>query len=125
MIDYVRGKGDTRGGGPVKQADVAAAFEVDRVLIGAGVKNTADEDAPGVYTDIWSSACIILHAAPTPGLMVPSHGYTFQWTVPGAPAPMTVDRYDIRDRRVTVLEVSHYQDERVTGTDLGYLIVDA
>lgn len=124
VVSFVRGAGDNRGGGPVTQEQVAAAFGTRAVLIGAGVKNSASENAPASFIDIWSTSCILLHVAAAPGRMVPSHGYTFQWRVPGAPAPMVVDRYSIRDRRVEVLETCHYQDEKVTGTDLGYMIVN-
>lgn len=127
VIDFVRGKGDTRGGGPVAVNDVAAAFFPNgggRVLLGRGIKNTADEDAPAVYTDIWSTACVILHVAQNPGLMVPTHGYTFQWTPPGLPGPMAVDRYSERRTKAEVVEVSHYQDEKVVAPGLGYLITN-
>ena len=123
IIDFVRGKGDNTGGGPVTQQQVAAAFEVEKVLVGKGVKNTADEGAPAAYTDIWSTACIILHVAQNPGLMIPTHGYTFQWTPPGLPGPMAVDRYSERRQRTETVEVSHYQDERVIAANLGYLIL--
>lgn len=124
IIDFVRGKGDNTGGGPVVEQDVARAFGFDTVLVGRGIKNTADEDAPATYTDIWSTACIILYVAPSPGLMVPTHGYTFQWTPAGLPGPMAVDRYQDRRPRTESVEVSHFQDERVVASNLGYLITN-
>lgn len=124
IIDFVRGKGDNRGGGPVKEADIAAAFGLDKVLVGKGVINTAEEDAPGVYTEIWSTACILLHVAPNPGKMVPGYGYTFQWTPPSLPAPFGVSRRNDDDIKAEIVEVMHYQDELVVATDLGYLMVN-
>ena len=123
IIDFVRGQGDNTGGGPVTMQQVAAAFEVSQVLVGKGVKNTADEGAPAAYTDIWSTACVILHVAANPGLMIPTHGYTFQWTPEGLPGPLAVDRYSERKTKSETVEVSHYQDERIIAANLGYLIV--
>ena len=123
IIEFVRGKGDSTGGGPVTEAAAAAAFSWDRVLIGKGLKNTTAEGRAGVYTDIWSTACILLYVAPSPGLMEPSHGYTFRWTPPGLPGPLAVERYANERPKTESVEVHMFQDEKVTGTDLGFLIV--
>lgn len=126
IIDFIRGKGDSRGGGTVSADQVASAFfpTGGRVLLGRGVKNTANEDAPLSMTDIWSSACILLHVAPNPGRMVASHGYTFQWRPGGLAAPFAVQRYENRREATESIEVLHFQDERVTASELGYLIVN-
>jgi len=127
MIDFARGKGNTTGGG-VTAAELATAFGAGvpnfRVLIGKGVKNTAGEGATGAYTEIWSTACVLLHVSPTPGRMVPSHGYTFQWRPAGFPAPFTVTRRNDENTKTEVVEILHYQAESVVSTDLGYLIVN-
>ncbi len=128
IIDYVRGKGDNVGGGGVSEQQLAGAFGFNRVLIGRGVKNTADEGvsaANATYSDIWSTSIILLHVAASPGRMVPSYGYTFQWTPPGMPGPFAVERYDLRPEKVEAVEVHHWQDEKVTATELGYLITNA
>lgn len=125
-IDFVRGKGDNTGGGTVTLPQVAAAFFPNgngKVLLGSGIKNTAGEGATASYTDIWSTACILLHVAPTPGRMVPSHGYTFQWRPSGLAAPFAVQRYENRREATESVEVLHFQDEKVTASNLGYLIV--
>lgn len=127
VIDFVRGKG-TQTGGPVTTADLAAAFGAGvpgfKVLVGGGVKNTAAEGAAGTYTDIWSTAAILLHVAPAPGRMTPSHGYTFQWRPANFPAPFTVIRRPNEEHKTEVVEILHYQAEQVVASDLGYLIVN-
>ena len=95
------------------------------MLIGKGLKNTGAE-APGLagtYTDIWSTSTVMLYVAPNPGLMEPSHGYTFRWTPAGLPGPLAVERYSNQRQKTESVEVHMFQDEKVTGTDLGYLIV--
>lgn len=123
IIEFIRGKGDSTGGGPVAEAQVATAFGWDRVLIGKGLKNTAGEGLAGSFSDIWSTACVLLYVNPSPGLMEPSHGYTFRWTPAGLPGALAVERYTNQREKTESVEVHMFQDEKVTGTDLGYLIV--
>jgi hypothetical protein len=123
IIEFIRGKGDSTGGGPVSEAQVQAAFSIGRIIVGKGLKNTAAEGVNGVYTDIWSTACVLLYVAPAPGLMEPSHGYTFRWTPAGLPGALAVERYTNQRQKTESVEVHMFQDEKVTGTDLGYLIV--
>lgn len=123
VIDFVRGKGDSTGQGFVQMDALGRAFGVDRVLIGKTIKNTAAENATGVFTDVWSTTFLLAYVAPTPGKMIPTYGYTFQWTPAGMPGAFAVERYMIQEKHVEALEVSHYQDEIVIGTDLGALIL--
>lgn len=123
VIEFIRGKGDNTGGGQVTEAQMANALGGGRVLVGKGLKNTAGEGLPATFTDIWSTACIALYVSPQPGLMEPSFGYTFRWTPPGLPGPLSVERYPNIRRKSESIEVHMFQDEKVTGTDLGYLIV--
>lgn len=123
VIEFIRGKGDDTGGGPVTEGQLAAALGGGRILIGRGLKNTAGEGLPGVFTDIWSTACIALYVAPNPGIMQPSHGYTFRWTPPGLPGALAVERYQNMRPKTESVEVHMFQDEKCTGADLGYLIV--
>ena len=76
-----------------------------------------------MLADIWSTACVLLYVAPNPGLMTPSHGYTFRWTPEGLPGPMAIERYPNVRAKTESVESHLFQDEKVTGTDLGYLIV--
>ena len=65
----------------------------------------------------------MLYVAPAPALMAPSHGYTFRWTPAGLPGPLAVERYTNQREHTESVEVHQFQDENVTGTDLGFLIV--
>jgi len=123
VIEFIRGKGDSTGGGQVTEQQMAAALGGGQVLVGKGLKNTAGEGTPATFTDIWSTACIALYVAPQPGLMEPSFGYTFRWTPPGLPGPLAVERYPNVREKTESIEVHMFQDEKVTGADLGYLIV--
>jgi hypothetical protein len=123
VIDFIRGKGDNIGGGGVTEQQVANAWNLSKVLVGAAIQNTAVEGAPGTYSDVWSNHIALLYVAPSPGIMVPTYGYTFQWKPAGFPAPFSVRRYDEVPEMQEVQEVHHFQDEKVVSTPLGYLII--
>ena len=125
IVEFIRGRGDSTGGGPVTEAQVAQAFGWDRVLIGKGQKVTTGEGLTPSYTDVWTTAAILLYVAPQPGMMEPSFMYTFRWSPAGFPAPLVVERYTNTRHKTESVEVHMFQDEKVTGTDLGYLIVGA
>lgn len=123
VIDFVRGKGDSSGMGFVQAEALGRAFGVDKVLVGRGIKNTAAEGATGVYTDIWSTSFLMAHVATNPGRMIPTYGYTFQWTPAGMPGAFAAERYNIQEKHIEVIEIAHYQDERIIGEDLSALIL--
>jgi hypothetical protein len=58
---------------------LAAAFDVERVLVSKAVYNTAAQGATGAYSFVNGKNALLCHTAPEPGLMIPSAGYTFAW----------------------------------------------
>lgn len=58
---------------------MAAAFDVDRVLVAKATYNTAAEGLTGSYSFAVGKTALLCHSAPEPGLMVPSAGYIFGW----------------------------------------------
>lgn len=63
---------------------LAAAFDVERVIVSKAVYNSAAESTnvtgnAGTYSFVASKDAILCHAAPAPGLMIPTAGYTFAW----------------------------------------------
>ena len=123
VIDFIRGKGDNVGGGGVQLAQVANAWELDEALVGNAIQNTAAEGAAGTFSDVWSNHIAIMHVAASPGRMVPTFGYSFQWKPAGFPAPFTVRRYDEENKMLEVQEVHQFQDEKIVSTVCGFLII--
>lgn len=123
LIDFIRGKGDNVGGGGVTEAQVAAQWGLNEVLVGNGIQNTAQEGAAAVMSDIWSTHIVLMHVAARPNRMTPSFGYTFQWRPAGFPAPFTVRRYDEEPEMIEVQEVMHFQDEKIVAPELAFIIV--
>ena len=124
VIKYIRGAGDNVGGGSVTQQQVANAFQLDKVLVGRGVKNSGGEGLAASFTDVWSTACVLLYVAQNPGLMEPSHGYTFWWQPEGFPGRFATERRRDDDKKVEIVETHTFQAEQVTASEFGYLIVN-
>lgn len=87
IIDRLK-YGQTAPGPVIVTANVLAQlFNVDRVLVMSGIQTTSQENT---YTDsddghdtfdfIGGKNALLCYAAPSPGLLVPSAGYTFNWT---------------------------------------------
>ena len=103
------------GGGSLPMADaVARFFGVDRVLVGAATRNTADEAQAQTLSDIWGDNVLIYYAPPAPSVEFPSWMYSFRWSAPGLPN-MNVERhpYDTH-HKVYEVEVGYHQDEKIT-----------
>ena len=95
-----------------------AALGIDKLIVGNAIQNTAAEGAfTGAY--IWGKSILGLYVPPSPGLLVPSPGYTFRWAnvAPGFPTAITTIRQDDRDRDLHRGKTAFV--EKITGTDLG------
>lgn len=58
---------------------MAQLFDVDRVLIMGAIENTADDGQTNSHSFIGGKKALLVYAAPNPGVMTPSAGYTFSW----------------------------------------------
>ena len=66
---------------------LAASFDVDRVIVSKAVYQAGQEIATDVHGNavsgmafIASKDALLFHAAPEPGIMIPTAGYTFAWS---------------------------------------------
>jgi hypothetical protein len=92
---------------------LAAIFEVDEVLVMDAIQNTAAKGATNVHAFIGGNAALLTYAAPSPGLMTPSGGYTFSWTgLLGASASgMRVKRFRIEALESDRVEIENSYDQ--------------
>lgn len=82
IIDRIKYSGGIGNENPA-QASVrllAQLFEVERVMVAKGIKNTANEGAAAAHSFIAGKHALLCYSAPEPGLMTPTAGYTFSWT---------------------------------------------
>ena len=103
---------------------LAAAFDVERVLVSKAVYNSAGENLTASMSFAMGKHALLCYSAPTPGLMIPTAGYTFAWQgftglnalgVRMAQIPMPwLGLGTIRN------EADMAFDMQVVGSDLGY-----
>ena len=59
---------------------LAGLFDVDRVLVPRATRNTAAEGLTASFDYLYGKNAFLCHVASSPGLQVPTAGYTFSWT---------------------------------------------
>lgn len=121
-------RGQTPGGPAMtNRQQLAALFELDEVLVMDGIKNTANKGATAVHAFIGGSdGALLVYAAPRPGLMVPSGGYTFSWTgYLGASQNGTrVKRFRMEPQGADRVQIEQAFDHKLISADLGYYFSD-
>jgi hypothetical protein len=102
ILDRVKYVGKT-----VTPEILAGLFDVDEVLVMWGTQNTANEALDASYSFIGGKNALLVYAAPNPGIMVPTGGYTFAWTgLFGTGAD---------GMRITTLRMEHLKSDRIEG----------
>lgn len=104
---------------------VASLFNVDRVFVVNAVEASGDENSTGVSTNyIATNKALMCYVPATPGLRVPSAGYTFAWSglLGAGDLGLRTLRHDMawKDAMPRV-QVDAAYDFKVTSTDLGHL----
>lgn len=117
--------GTNNGGGAVTRQNAQEAFEIDRLLVAGAFYNTANEAQSESLTSNPLHDAVLLYYAPTaPSRETPSFMYSFRWTNPLLGQPFSVIRHPFDSKtRIEELEASYYQDERITGSAYGALLL--
>ena len=102
---------------------VAAALEIDNLIVGTASENTAAEGASFSGSDLWTDNALFLVTTETPGLMVPNGAYTFVWNERGN-VPWAVETYREEQTRGDVTRVFTHFDQKVTSAQHGYIYLD-
>jgi hypothetical protein len=117
--------GTNNGGGLVTRQQAAAALELDEILVAGAFYNTANEaQAANLTGNALKDSVLVYYAPSAPSRETPSFMYSFRWTAPELGTPLAVIRhpYDTR-RKVDGLEMQYYQDEKITGSEYGALLL--
>lgn len=109
------------GSGFPTEAVLAQAFNIGRIMTLNAIENLAPKGAPKVTQYMKSNSVLLLYAAPNPGLMTPSAGYTFAWTgLLGAGALGTrMKNFRMENIDSDRIEGEMAFDMRIVGKDLG------
>lgn len=115
--------------GLLNTAQLASVFEVPNIRIASGVKETSNEGS-GVSSmaPIWGNNVLICYVDPSPSpdsMQVQTFGAALRWNNPEyLGVPMAARRYMDPDpgKKLEIVEVGYYQDEKVIAQQLSYLI---
>ena len=115
-------RGQTTGPAIVQRDALAALFELEEILVMDAIQNTAAENLPASFSFVGGDNALLVHRAASPGLLVPSAGYTFNWTgFLGSTTNgmrMRRKRDDMAD--TDIFEMDMHYDQKVVSADLGY-----
>lgn len=116
-------RGQTRGAAIANREAIAALFELDEVLVMDAIETTSVEGAAtAARAFIGGPHALLAYAAPSPGLMTPSAGYTFSWTglLGNTPDGMRIKRFRMEHLESDRVEIDSTYDQKLVSADLGY-----
>ncbi|MFO0271380.1 MAG: major capsid protein [Gemmatimonadota bacterium] len=122
VIDRVK-YGQTQGGpATANRETLARLFEVDEVVVMNAIENTANEGAANRHAFIGGRRALLCYAPPSPGLMVPSAGYTFSWTgfLGAGAAGNRIKQFRMEHLSADRIEIEMAFDQRLISADLGF-----
>jgi phage host-nuclease inhibitor protein Gam len=122
MIDRVKGAQVATAGNI--EAVIAPVFQVGRYFVGKTPKQNAAEGLPtsaSSMTFIWGKNASLFVAADRPARNTPSGVYAFRWRPQGF-TDFLVETKDDDDIKARLKRVNYFQDERITATQLTYLL---
>jgi hypothetical protein len=129
LIDHPDIQGRISGGATTSQPSIAnlnllaQIFELDEIVVGQAIVNSADEGQTDDHDFIVGKDALLVYRPPAPSVMVAAAGYRFSWTgyLPGMNEfgfVIDTKRRDEEDCDV-IRYRSHYVHKAVSA-DLGY-----
>ena len=101
---------------------VAAVLDIDEVIVGDSVENTAAEGQTFAGADIWTDNALFL-VRNQPALGVANGAYTFIWDEIGN-VPWAMQKYRDDTARADVLRILTHVDIKIVSTVHGYMYLD-
>lgn len=100
---------------------LAQVLELDEVMVGEAVQNTAIEGAADAMSFVYGKHALLCYAAPAPSLLQPSAGYTFSWTgyLGAGSAGNRVKRFRMEPLASDRIEGEMAYDMKLVASDLG------
>jgi len=95
---------------------LAQIFEVDKVLVGEAVYNSAPEGQTASMSYVWPKHALLAYVAQSPARDMPSAGYTFRWK----DKDVVVQTWREDANHQDVYEAESYLDFKITSTVCGY-----
>lgn len=107
--------------------DLKDIFGFEKIFIGEATKNTAKQGQTASYSPIWSKDVWVGYITDIPGIEEASATYTFSWDYTGSNAGEPIGIRGTRQWREEkihsdIIEAYQSFDQKITGSDLGYVI---
>lgn len=120
-------RGQTNGTALVVRQNLAALFELEEVLVMDAVVNSAVQGAADSIDFIGGKSALLTYSPASPGLYIPSAGYTFSWTglLGSGALGMRMKRIRDEDRESDKLEIQMAFDQKLVSADLGSFFITA
>lgn len=100
--------------GVMTPAMVAQWLDVDEIIVGGSVYNSADEGASVTMADIWGKHALLMYVPANPSISEPSAAYMFRYN------GVRTKRYREEAEEQDVVECATSVDVQRTATDCGY-----
>lgn len=125
MNPAVTGRTQFTRAGAFDASDLAALFDVDRVLVARAVANTAAEGQPPSLAPVWGNDAVLMHLPARAGLKTIAPVVRFVWTMAaGGLDGTSVQSWREERRKATMIRVQKYYDQKLTAPGAAYLIRD-
>jgi len=100
---------------------LASLLELDEVLVGGAIENTAEEGDTDALSFIFGKNALVVYANPRPSLLMPSGGYTFSWTgyLGAAPTGQRILRFRMQHLRSDRIEGEMAYDQKLVAAECG------
>tara|TARA_R110000737_G_scaffold47134_4_gene67058 strand:+ start:17586 stop:18575 length:990 start_codon:yes stop_codon:yes gene_type:complete len=120
-------RGQTSGPAIVMRDALAALFEMDEILVMDAIENTAKEGLTNVHAFIGGKNALLIYTPASPGLMIPSAGYTFTWNglMGGGALATRIKRMRMEHLESDRIEIQMAFDQKLVAADLGAMFLDA
>ena len=127
IIDRIAasGAGDKVKPADITDAQLAACFDVDYVIVADSSYDSTTEGQSTTFSDIWDDEyAMVCRVAQTDSIEEPCIGRTFHWTGDGSSPDGTVEVYESKEVRGEVVRVRHDVHEKVIYPECGQLLAN-
>jgi hypothetical protein len=125
VIDRIAssGAGDRNLASDVTLQMLAAAFDLDYIIVAGGSLNSAKEGQAASVSQIWSSTyAMVCRVATGSDFREPCIGRTFHWGADGSSIDGAIESYRDENVRANIIRVRHDVDEVVLYAQAGHLL---
>jgi len=99
---------------------LAQFFDIEKYLVGSSIRATNIEGATGAYSFNLGKSMLLVYAPPSPGILTPSGGYTFEWTgLNELGYDVTMESWWDQDTHSQRIEGNMAYDAKLLCSDLG------